>query len=67
MKEHKEGKGDLACLTLNLLNNSSGFNKHAGLFSTNIQINSGGYKEGFYAKIELMSSFRHNEQDRQDT
>lgn len=57
MKEHKEGKGDLACLTLNLLSNPSAFNTRAGLFSTNIQINSPGYTEAvlciIYAGVQF--------------
>lgn len=49
MKEHKEGKADLACLTLNLLSNSSRFTLQAGLFSTNIQRNAEGYVEAVHA------------------
>lgn len=66
MKEHKEGKGDLACLTLNLLSNSSRFTIHAGLFSSNIQINSCGCAEALCGQFEMMSSFRHPVQDLAD-
>lgn len=53
-KEHKEGKGDLACLTLNLLSNSSRFIIHTGLFSTNIQINSRDHVGTIHAGIPLL-------------
>lgn len=48
MKEHKEGKGDLACLTLNLLSNSARFTLL--LFSTSIWINSGARAEASCAQ-----------------
>lgn len=66
MKKHKEGKGDLACLTLNLLSNSSRFTIHAGLFLSNIQINSCGCAGALRAQFEMMSSFRHTVQDPAD-